>query len=47
MYLMGLDALVTVHQFAGYAVFLGLMSVFWLLSLRWLSVGKEVHPANP
>jgi exosortase/archaeosortase family protein len=46
MYLMGLNALVTVHQFAGYAVFLGFMSVFWLLSLRWLSVGKEVNSTH-
>lgn len=36
MYLFGLGALDVVHQFAGYAVFLGFMSAFWLLSLRWV-----------
>ncbi len=36
MYLLGLGALDVVHQFAGYAVFLGFMSAFWLVSLKWM-----------
>jgi exosortase/archaeosortase family protein len=36
MYLFGLGALDVVHQFAGYAVFLGFMAAFWLLSFRWI-----------
>lgn len=36
MYLFGLNALDVVHQFAGYAVFLGFMTAFWMLSLKWL-----------
>jgi exosortase/archaeosortase family protein len=37
MYLFGLGALDVVHQFAGYAVFLGFMAIFWVASLRWMA----------
>jgi len=37
-----LGALDVVHQFAGYAVFLGFMSAFWLLSLKWLGRSQSV-----
>lgn len=47
MYLFGLDALSVVHQFAGYAVFLAFMSLFWLLSLRWLAPKKDWSGAQP
>ena len=39
MYAYGVNALDVVHQFAGYAVFLGFMTAFWVLSLRWLASG--------
>jgi exosortase/archaeosortase family protein len=42
MYLFGLGALDVVHQFAGYAVFLGFMAVFWITSLRWMARGKPL-----
>jgi len=42
MYLFGVDTLEVVHQFAGYAVFLGFMSLFWWASLRWLNGGGYV-----
>jgi len=35
-YSFGLSTLEVVHQFAGYAVFVAFMSVFWLVSIRWL-----------
>lgn len=44
MYLFGLNALDFVHQFAGYAVFLGFMSAFWVPSLRWLKKKDGVVP---
>ncbi len=44
MYFFGLTALEAVHQFAGYAVFLGFMTVFWLASLRWLRGNVLAHP---
>lgn len=36
MYLFGLNTLDVVHQFAGYAIFLGFMAAFWMLSLKWM-----------
>lgn len=37
MYFYGLGALEVVHQFAGYAIFLGFVATFWMLALSWLS----------
>ena len=42
MYLFGVNTLEIVHQFAGYAVFLGFMSLFWWASLKWLNGGGHV-----
>jgi exosortase/archaeosortase family protein len=42
MYLFGLGALDVVHQFAGYAVFLGFMALFWVTSLRWMARAKAL-----
>ncbi len=36
MYLFSESTMGIIHQFAGYVIFLAFMSVFWLLSLRWL-----------
>lgn len=42
-YLFGLSALEVVHQFAGYAIFIGFMAAFWLVSLRWLQPRTTVQ----
>lgn len=42
MYLFGLSTLDFVHQFAGYAIFLAFISVFWIVSLRWLTSKRQV-----
>lgn len=47
MYVFGLDALDIVHQFAGYAVFLAFMALFWSLSLRWLGVRRPKGASGP
>ena len=41
MYYFGPGVLGVVHQFAGYAVFLGFMAAFWTVSLRWLGSGHH------
>ena len=40
MYVFGLSTLDIVHQFAGYVIFLAFISVFWIVSLRWLAPNR-------
>lgn len=40
LYLFGLPTMEVLHQFAGPAFFLGFVSAFWVLSLKWLRPGK-------
>lgn len=42
MYFLGVGALDVAHQFAGYAVFLGFMAFFWVLTLRWVRAGTAL-----
>lgn len=42
MYIFGLGALDVVHQFAGYAVFLAFMVVFWVMSLKWIGARRPI-----
>jgi len=39
-YFSGAREMSLVHQFAGYAIFLAFVTLFWRLSLRWLAVQK-------
>lgn len=43
MYAYGPNALDVVHQFAGYAIFLGFMGLFWTVSLRWVSIHSVIR----
>lgn len=46
-YLYGLDAMETVHLYAGFLLYLAFISAFWYLSLKWIGIGSraesEVH----
>ena len=44
LYSFGLSEMEVVHEFAGYVVFLTFMTLFWLLSLRYLRI---TPPGNP
>jgi exosortase/archaeosortase family protein len=39
-YLYGLDAMETVHLYAGLLLYIAFISAFWYLSLRWIGVGS-------